>query len=720
MVSSGPDASNCCLPAAHPVVVSVPPVPSVTRGVRCSLSSGGGGRGGHQLYYATNRLVVCRSLPSITTANDAAAAPTTALVYRGHAAPVSAVGVSPSGAYAASGDERGHFRVWALDHPEHLCKYSASNLLTGPVRDVAWDGEARRIAVAGERAPSDAHGACAKAVQWDTGVTTGSLATHAKGRAASCAFKPNRPLRIATGGADDGRVLFHAGPPFAKVPVVAATDGGGGYVPAENAHGGKSGAVHAVRYNPAGTLVASVGTDRSLCLYDGRTLALVCRVERAHAATIYDVAWSADGATLVTASGDGTCKLFAVQSSGGGGDSSNSNDDNSSSNSTVLVEQCVWKPAEHQAGCALARVPAGGVQAGVTFVRGTSTPVSVGYNGQLSILRPGGTCETVTGHSAPVAACAVDWQAGVFYTGDTDGILCQWDLPTVSPVRRLEPSDNNNADLMYTVHAGAVAGVAVTANGALLSVGWDDKLYVTEGTTAKKGTVSSSLGAQPSTVAAGTNVACIVTVAGLILVVGGTPLPIVSIPYEAQAVAVAADDATVYVGGKDCKIYIYAVRGGGGGDSLTLSHTIDNGHLKPIHCLALSNDGTKLASADERDVCVWDLRSNHDGKYDALVGRGKWCFHGQRVTALAWSPCDTVLASGGADDAIYLWSLARKMTRVHYPYAHRGGLVSLHFLRQTATNKNNDKNRGFMLLSTGVDSVVNLWDVNADVKAKFG
>ena len=80
----------------------------------------------------------------------------------------------------------------------------------------------------------------------------------------------------------------------------------------------------------------------------------------------------------------------------------------------------------------------------------------------------------------------------------------------------------------------------------------------------------------------------------------------------------------------------------------------------------------------------------------------------QRVTSLSWSPDDLILASGGADDSIYLWHIEKKMRRVHYPFAHRGGIVSVDFFQDR-----------LQLLTVGVDSVVNLWDVKADLKAKF-
>jgi WD40 repeat protein len=108
----------------------------------------------------------------------------------------------------------------------------------------------------------------------------------------------------------------------------------------------------------------------------------------------------------------------------------------------------------------------------------------------------------ITGHSAAVAGVAVDHVHGVFYTGDTDGILCKWDLTTCEPICRLEPAEGND-DLMYVVHGGAISGLATTASGSLLSVGWDDKMFVTD-KTGSVGLEPVSLGAQPSAITTGT------------------------------------------------------------------------------------------------------------------------------------------------------------------------------------------------------------------------
>lgn len=660
------DASNSCIPPSHPLLVLGPPLPSTTRGESCVVS-GKGGRF-HQdshsvLLYGSGKSVVVQYLDDDQHHQS--------FVYRGHVHPVTAAQFAPSGCYVASGDSRGKLRVWAYDNPQHFCKLELQ-LFTGPIRDIAWDAEGKRIAVVGER--MDASSDCAKVVQWDTGVTCGELTQHARGRAVSCDMKPNRPMRLVTSGMDDSRVVFHAGPPFKRI-----MDG----TPTEGAH--VKGAVNCVRYNAAGDKVASVGADKMVVIYDGKTGTKLANLEQVHEGTIYACAWSPNDKFLLTCSADGTVKLLSVE---------------------PLEIVHTWNVAELQIGAQiLEKTPIGGMQVGCAFVGG-DVPVSVGLNGQLTMLpKPPmlesgiDTLKILTGHSAPIAGLAIGLN-GLFYTGDTDGVVCQWNMETGKAIKRIQPPEST--DMLGKMHGDAViSSLACNCTGALLTAGWDDTVRVIDKTNDVVGTIA--LEAQPHAMSCGTQLTAVLTVSGIVLVKDGAKVSpgVLSLKASGLSIAMSKDDSTLYVGGQDCKIYVYTVLSD---FTLNPKHEINNGHLKPVHALALSHDQTKLASADVRDVCVWSLE---DGIYSSIVGKSRWCFHTQRITCLSWSADDTVLATGGADDSIYLWSLANKTKRLHYNFAHRGGVTGIAFLK------------GFKLLSVGVDACVNQWDMADDVAKKF-
>ncbi len=160
------DASNLCLPPAHPLVWQSLPLPMAVRGEPLSLNGNAGRltdanvRRRPVVMYGFGRLVVIREIqrdemigggggggggggdvdgdgdrpPSFV--GPAGSSPSTGgLVYCGHSAPVTCAKFSPSGSYVASGDARGWLRVWAYDHDKHLPRLDAQ-VLAGPVRDV--------------------------------------------------------------------------------------------------------------------------------------------------------------------------------------------------------------------------------------------------------------------------------------------------------------------------------------------------------------------------------------------------------------------------------------------------------------------------------------------------------------------------------------------------------------------------------------------------------
>ena len=579
---------------------------------------------------------------------------------------------SPSGCYIASGDVKGKLRVWAYDNEEHLCKLDIP-IFQGPIRDLSWDFESKRLVIVGEGSKSDASSVCTKVIQWDTGVTCGNLAQHTMKKAMSCSFKPSRPMRIVTGGEEDSKCLFNSGPPFKRV-----SDG----KPDESCH--TRGAVNCVRYNKQGTMIASVGTDKSVCFYDGKTMELLKRMELVHNSSIYSCAWNENGDQLLTCSADGTTKLISTAD-------------------FTLVQ--TWDL--NDAGKKGDKVPLGAMQMGCAFVQG-DVPVTVSLNGNITILSMSDNADkkSLIGHQSPISCMAINYKDEVMYTGDSDGMICMWDVRTgksINYVQRGEYSEEKfDETSMDRVHKGAITGLLVCSDEKLLSIGWDDKIRTTESSVCQG---SVKLPSQPNSVVRGTHLVVVMTVDGFLLVNNNVQVsdPIKT-AYEPTSVCVSKDDKLVYVGGMDCAIHVYQVQNDSEVEEIK---TLSNTHLQPIHAISISNDGSKLASADVRDICVWNIYED----YNPIIRKGRWCFHNQKISTLAWSNDDSVLASGAQDDSIYLWNLKKPIKRVQYSFAHRGGITGLEFL------KNMD---GMVLASVGNDGCVNLWDVTDEVMKKFG
>ena len=96
--------------------------------------------------------------------------------------------------------------VWDATQPEHLSKYEGKQL-GGAIKDIAWNSESTRIAVAGEGNEKVVH-----AFMWDTGSSVGNMVGHMKA-GNSISFRPIRPYRIVT-GSEDHLVNLYEGPPF--------------------------------------------------------------------------------------------------------------------------------------------------------------------------------------------------------------------------------------------------------------------------------------------------------------------------------------------------------------------------------------------------------------------------------------------------------------------------------------------------------------------------
>ena len=119
-----------------------------------------------------------------------------------------------------------------------------------------------------------------------------------------------------------------------------------------------------------------------------------------------------------------------------------------------------------------------------------------------------------------------------------------------------------------------------------------------------------------------------------------------------------------------------------------------------IHCVAISNDGTLLATASvDGTAKIWNYAS---GKETQIL-KG----HAGQVRTVAFNKDGTIVATGGSDAAIRFWNPKDGKTTKEFANAHKGGVECVTFSPDGST-----------LASTGADMSVKIWDVMGQKEIK--
>ncbi len=548
--------------------------------------------------------------------------------YSSHTAATTVARFSPSGYYVASGDVSGVVRVW--DCVGEGSTKGEYHIIGGRINDLAWDGESARIIAVGDG--KERFGHCITA---DSGNTVGGISGHSS-QINCVSIRQQRPLRAAT-GSDDTSLVFYHGAPFKF-----------------NASLKKHNRfIYGAAFSPDGASLVSVGADKNIWLYDGKTGEAKGQIgENEHRGSIFSVSWAKDSTHFVTSSADQTVKIWDVEAG-------------------KAVQS--WRMGEE--GC----VSIPDHQVGVVWLRGRSDGLVISLNlaGDLNYLSEGTPepLKVVQGHQKSITTVAVSKDSGpetTLFTGSSDGRICSWSASTGAG----ETVDGEG-------HTNYVSAITASSKGRIFSVGWDDTLRsIDPSATTFTGTSSKTEG-QPKGVATSNGSAVTATNKSITLSADGQTEK--SIPTKFAASAIAANDFLIAVGGDDNTLHIYST-------SLTVEEEIQD-PSSVVTALSFSPSGALLAAGfSSGKITVFDTQS-----WSPSITR--WSSHTGRVTSVAWNKAGFHAVSGGLDGSIFLWSVAKPGRRVGISHAHKEGVNQVAWLGDGK------------IVSVGGDAAVKTWGV---------
>ncbi|ORY78993.1 WD40 repeat-like protein [Protomyces lactucae-debilis] len=466
----------------------------------------------------------------------------------------------------------------------------------------------------------------------DSGNTVGEITGHS-GVINAVSIRQQRPFRAATAG-DDGLVVFYHGTPYKYNKTLRQ----------------HTKFVLDVAFSPDGATLVSVGADAKICLYDGKTGDVIDTTwSESHTGSIFAVSWDPTSTFLLTSSADQSCKVWEAKTG-------------------KLVQS--WDLRETDA-----LNPADGQQVGNVW-----TPkhiVSLSLSGTLTYLSIDSETplQRIAGHQKAITALAISPDGAQLYTGSYDATNYIWQL-----------SDASSKRITKNAHTNQVSALIVS-DSIVLSLGLDDSVRVLQTAT---GTFSRVLSTTSKPIGAGLvgQDMVIATSTELYLVGTGSDSKIGSISIDATAAAVS-NHGYVAIGDEAGNVKLY---------------TLDGQAFKLVQdlqacCRASITTMTWTPSADK--VIVGDAAGKIlvlDGTSGAVL-TSRWSNHTARIQALSVSKDGKKVVSASLDASLFVWSLENFVKKKQIRHAHQGGATGCVFKDDAGT----------IVVSVGADGAIKQW-----------